>query len=393
MTHTVALASRASSGTQNKGTLQESCRTSHPFPCCFTWGGHSCSKFTTGVSDLVYRGPLPKTCRCTAQHNLRKLQKMARAIFSQVTVLAAFSGGSVSRASNQQKSGFSKVWSATDYSLRPSSHFSPSLSSGNDSLLPLLDLWERRHLTRGALRSYTGDIELDQFFIFPAASAALAQGRSSLASRCTFSFWLCATSSSSSLPVVPFSPKSPRVARTLQAEETGWRTSQLDCPKVGRTRQAEETGSRCSHLHQVGEEFLNSEVASEVPAVLPAGRVGGTGGIRGRKQRTSSARLLRGRSLPPWTTETPLASVPRGDGNVGRGCVGAGFSDGVSDHRSGLKATLFPSLPCFPFRCPFKRVVRRLSTPRCVQERGGRVHPADRARERVRRTGTKVHAG
>ena len=84
-----------------------------------------------------------------------------------------------------------------------------------------------------------------------------------------------------------------------------------------RTREAEEPGSRCSHLHQVGEEFLNSEVASEVPAVLPAGRVGGTGGIRGRKQRTSSARLLRGRSLPPWTTETPLASVPRGDGNEG----------------------------------------------------------------------------
>ena len=160
----------------------------------------------------------------------------------------------------------SKVWSAAHYSLRPSSHFSPFLSSGIDSLLPLLDLWERRHLTRGALRNYTGDIELDQFFIFPAASAALAQRRSSLASRCTFSFWLCATSSSLSFPAVPFSPKSPRVARTLQAEETGWRTSQLDCPKVGRTRQAEEPGSRCSHLHQVGEDSLNSEVASEVPA-------------------------------------------------------------------------------------------------------------------------------
>ena len=55
-----------------------------------------------GVLDLVYRGPLPNTCPCTAQHNLRGLQKMARAIFSQVTVLAAFSGGSVSRAPNQQ---------------------------------------------------------------------------------------------------------------------------------------------------------------------------------------------------------------------------------------------------------------------------------------------------
>ena len=58
-----------------------------------------------------------------------------------------------------------------------------------------------------------------------------------------------------------------------------------------------------------------------------------------------------------------------------RGCVGADFSDGVSDHRSGLKATHFPSLPCFPFRCPFKRVVRRLSTPRCVQEWGAESIP------------------
>ena len=94
-------------------------------------------------------------------------------------------------------------------------------------------------------------------------------------------------------------PKNPRVVRTLQAEESGWRTSQLECPKVGQaedtgwkpsqltcqrvghTRQAEEPGSRCSHLHQVGEEFLNSEVASEVPALLSTRRIGGTSGIRG----------------------------------------------------------------------------------------------------------------
>ena len=252
-----------------------------------------------GVSDLIYRGPLPKMCRCTAQHNLREVTESGKSHLQSGHGLGSvfwrkcFEGF---ESADSLRVG-SKVWSATDYSLRPSSHFSPSLSSGNDSLLPLLDLSERRHLTRGALRNYTGDIELDQFFIFPAASAALVPGRSSLASRCTFPFWLCATSFSSSLPVVPFFTKSPRVARTLQAEETGWRTSQ-DCPKVGRTCQAAETGSRCSHLHQVGEEFL-TEVASEVSAVLPARRVGGTGGIRGRKQRTSSARLLRRRSLPP----------------------------------------------------------------------------------------------
>ena len=47
MAHTVALASRASSGTPKKVSLQESCRTSHPCPCFFTGSGHSYSKFTT----------------------------------------------------------------------------------------------------------------------------------------------------------------------------------------------------------------------------------------------------------------------------------------------------------------------------------------------------------
>ena len=77
-----------------------------------------------------------------------------------------------------------------------------------------------------------------------------------------------------------FSQKSQRVVRTLQAEEIGWRTSQLDCPKVGGTRQAEHPCSKCSHLHQVGEKFLDSEVASEVPALLSTRRISGTGGIR-----------------------------------------------------------------------------------------------------------------
>ena len=212
-------------------------------------------------------------------------------------------------------SGWSKVWSATDSSLRPSSHFSPSSSSGADSLHSLLDLWESRNLTRGALHIHTGDIEFRQFFISPAASAALSQGRSSLASRCTFSFWPSATSFSSSLPIVPFFPKSPRVVRTLQTEETGLRTSQLHCPKVGsnrqakeigwelsahlsesrsHTRQAEQPGSRCSHLNQVGEEFLISEVASEVPALLSSRRICGTGGILGG----IPASLFRRRSRP-----------------------------------------------------------------------------------------------
>ena len=273
--------------------------------------------------------------------------------------------------------------------------FSPSFSSSTSSLSHLLVLWERKHLTRGVLRSYTGDIGLDGYFCVPAASAAMARGRSSLTSRCTFSSWPSLSSSPSSSPSriagspavlegprVPGTPRTenpgrkpchlvcPNLTRTSPAEEIGWRSSQLDCPTVGGSRQAEEPGSRGSHPHQVGEEFLNYEGTSEVPAVLPVERTGCTGGMRGRMQRSSSARLLRGRSRPPWSTKTPLATVPRGDGNVGRGCVGAGFSDGVPDHRSGLNATFFPSPPCFLFRCPFKQVVRRQSTLRCVQERG-----------------------
>ena len=70
------------------------------------------------------------------------------------------------------------------------------------------------------------------------------------------------------------------------------------------------------------------------------------------------------------TTSIDYGSVPRGDGNVGSRSVGTGFPDGVSDDRSSLKATSFSGLICFPFGCPCKRVG-----------------------ERVRGTGSKVHAG
>ena len=299
-----------------------------------------------------------------------RLQKMARAIFSQVTVLAAFSGGSVSRASNQQTpSG----WGAKFGQLQII-RYDRLLTS----LLPFL-----LATTLFSLFWTSGSAGTSR-----EVHCAITRATSSWTSSSYFRLhqqpwcqgallWLRVARFPSGfvrrrfLRVCPWFHFSQKARESLALS----RLRNLDCPKVGRTCQAAETGSRCSHLHQVGEEFLNSEVASEVSAVLPARRVGGTGGIRGRKQRTSSARLLRGRSLPPWTTETPLASVPRGDGNVVRGCVGADFSDGVSDHRSGLKATHFPSLPCFPFRCPFKRVVRRLSTPRCVQEWGAESIP------------------
>ena len=164
MAHTVALASRASSGTQNKVSLQESCRTSHPFPCCFTRGGHSYSKFTTGSQILSTEAPLPETCPCTAQHNLTEVTANGKSHLHSGHSLGSFFLAEVFR-----RLRISRL-------LRPSSHFSPSFSSGADSLLPLLDLWERRHPTRGSLRIYTGDIELGQFFHFPGCICSRRKG-------------------------------------------------------------------------------------------------------------------------------------------------------------------------------------------------------------------------
>ena len=62
----------------------------------------------------------------------------------------------------------------------------------------------------------------------------------------------------------------------------------------------------------------------------------------------------------------------------------------VSDDRSSLKATSVSSLLCFPFGFPFKW--GRETTKVCARS-GSRAHRADRARKRVRRTGSKVHAG
>ena len=74
-------------------------------------------------------------------------------------------------------------------------------------------------------------------------------------------------------------------------------------------RRAPMVRSRCSHLHQFGEEFLNSEVASEVPAPLSSRRIGGTGGLRG--------------FIPPIVPERGCVELVRefmqGDYNIGSG--------------------------------------------------------------------------
>ena len=339
---------------------------------------------------------------------------MARAIFSHVTVLAAFSGGSVSTASNQQtlsgcgakfgqlqiirygrllisllpfllaSTPFSLFWTSGSAGTSREVHCASTRATSSwtsSSFLRLhLQPWRKGALLwlrvarfpSGPLRRLFLRV-CRSFHFSQRVRESLALSRLRKLDRGRPSWIVRKSEALVSLRKLDGNPLSFLVREP-----------------VAHVRLRSSPGSRCCHLHQADEDFLNSEVASEVPPVLSAGRIGGTGGIRGCTQRTSSASLIRGRSRPPLTTETPLGFVPRGDVNVGHGHVGTGFSDGVSDIRSSLKATPFPSLPCFPFGCPFKRVVSQ--TEVCARS-GSRAHSSDRARVKVRRTGTKVHEG
>ena len=181
MTHTVALATPASSETQNKGTRLESGRTSHQFPCYFTgrW-----PQLQQGHDEASPQSRVPTPHSTTSG----TLQKVASTSPSDHRLGSSFWQTCFN---DLEAAGYlgvgSKVWSAAGLAQRQFSHGSSSLSSGTGSLRPLLDLWERRHLSRGVLREFAGNTELDKFFAVPAVSAALAQGRSTLASRCTFS--------------------------------------------------------------------------------------------------------------------------------------------------------------------------------------------------------------
>ena len=66
----------------------------------------------------------------------------------------------------------------------PSLLHTPSLSSGFGQLL---ELQMRRHLRKGVLRGYTGDIIAEKYVAKWVSSLALAGGRSALGTRCSFS--------------------------------------------------------------------------------------------------------------------------------------------------------------------------------------------------------------
>ena len=373
MTLTVVLAARASSDLQNKGSLQVFCQTSHRPPQCSTGSGHSYSpsqpQLQVWSTEALYRRRVP------VRHSTPSP--------GWHTVLAAPSGGSASTVSSRltpsgQGAKFGQPSATRHDRLRTqhspfhlaqalfiicwgsgsggtsrevrSAHTQATSSSTASSTIPLpRQLW-----SEGAPH-------------FPHAACSLIGHLSGLS---VFLFLKFLRSPRRAGKSEPCQLVDPNFSRTFPAEETGRKPCQLACRRVPRTLPAKETGSRSCHLQEV------DEVAPTIPEAGPVsigGRIGGTG--RGRMQRSSSARLLRRSSQPAWTTKTPLATVPRGDGNVGRGCVDAGSSDGLSDPRSGLKVTPFPSLPCFPFCCPFKPVIRRPSTPRCVRERGAEPIP------------------
>ena len=271
-------------------------------------GGHSYSTFTTRSQILSTEALFQRRVPARHRKTSLKLQQMARAIFSQVTLLAAFSGGSISTASNQQTpSGWRAklgqlqiirygrlLTSRLPFPLAPTL-FSLFWTSGSAGTSREVHCAFTRATPSLASSSFLG-LHLQPWLKDALLWLRVARFPSGPLRRLFLR--VCRS--------FHFSSKRPRVIRTLQAEETGWRTSQLDCLKVGVTRQAKETGWKpfqltCQRLgrtrqHQVGEEFLNSEVASEVPALLSTRRICGTGGLGGGIQRTSSASLNRGRS-------------------------------------------------------------------------------------------------
>ena len=190
------------------------------------------------------------------------------------------------------------------------------------------------------------------------------------------------SSFSSLFPTVVSQPPSPtgpnsltesqRVARTVTAEEYGRKTSQLDCPKVGGTlhseqtgskpsqlagqrvcdtRQAEQPGSRGSNQHQVGEEFLNFVMASELPVAGTTGRTANADEAGSRTPWVSSASRRGTSSKRSSTTQAPLAIVPRENVNAGRFGVAGRCSD------AGLSG-----------RCSHERLAEPI--PQIVPERG-----------------------
>ena len=148
---------------------------------------------------------------------------------------------------------------------------------------------ERRHLTRGALRNYTGDIELDQ----PWCQGAL--------------LWLRVARFPSGFVRRRFL----RVCRWFHFHQKAReslalvRLRKLDpgvliCIKSAHSRL--KTGSRSFSSASSSEEFLNSEVASEVPAVLLVVQAGFAGASRGHLRRgfCEGAHYHHGLRKHPW---------------------------------------------------------------------------------------------
>ena len=98
---------------------------------------------------------------------------MASAILLQISDSAARDGRSASTIRKQ----LTPLWRGARPGQQQAFHKGPLLMA----LHPFHPATTLFYLTRGVLRDYTGDIELDHFFAVSADSAVLAHGRSTLA--------------------------------------------------------------------------------------------------------------------------------------------------------------------------------------------------------------------
>ena len=122
------------------------------------------------------------------------------------------------------------------------------------ALLPLLVLWQRRHLMRGVLREHTGGCEVEKFFTVPLLRQLWRRVAQTWLRGALFSLPRLAATVSDPAGFSDF-PESPNVAGTRQAEETGRRSCPVGCARVIGTRQARQTGRRCCQLSWVRSSF------------------------------------------------------------------------------------------------------------------------------------------
>ena len=187
MTLAEDLVSPASSVTQTASAPFPSCRTSRHASAFYTWGGHSFSK---------WQKLIPLSCSIVDLFRTRARASTTTSPSKKSQITIFLTRGPPSRSAANSGTAYSdfhtpdslrdgsSLWSAaTQASTIPILVLfscSPSLASTVSSVSSLLDLWRRRHLTRGVLREYVDDCSVESlrstlamFLLFLAACLRL----------------------------------------------------------------------------------------------------------------------------------------------------------------------------------------------------------------------------